>query len=697
MAGHFARVAVLLLGLAGGGALRAQEPADDHRPARPADFPAGATVLDVPYFAQTELLCGGAAAAMVLRYWGMVGVRADDFAGLVRPSRGGMRADELAARIRELGWEVFPFAGDFDEVRRHLRLGRPVISLVEVSRGRFHYVVLVGETGDRLVVHDPAGAPYRLVGRAELEDGWEVTGGLSLLVLPSPDRFPNVRPPVRRAASDPASMEPGPSGGREALPAECRGRLDRGLSAAAAGRLVDADELLAEGPCASDPVFLRELAGVRLRRGRARDAAELARRAAAARPDDAHATRTLATALYVDGRSEAALDAWNRVGEPMVDLVRIAGIDRVSYRPAARLLGLGGGDLLTARRLALSRRRLAALPAAAASRVTYVPTGGGRADLVAGVVERPGLPTAPVALAAVGLRAAVRRELRLTATSPLGRGETWTGAWSWWEQRPAISFEFAAPAEFGPPAVWTLSAGWERETYALDDDPETPSSREERTGAVLESSAWIAPAARVALRLGYDRWQETGGGIRGGVTVETRTAGDRLRIAADLDRWFGPGDGTTFGSAGLRVNAASRVAPDGLVFSGRAYARTVGAGAPRTAWPGAGTGIARPDLLRAHPLLDRGIVTGPAFDRHLAGGGAELVRWIDVGAGLRVGPAVFVDAARAWGERPDASLVDAGMGIRLTTAAGRPVLRLDAATGLSDDEWAVSVGWSTGD
>ena len=28
------------------------------------------TVLEVPFLAQSELLCGGAAAAMVLRYWG---------------------------------------------------------------------------------------------------------------------------------------------------------------------------------------------------------------------------------------------------------------------------------------------------------------------------------------------------------------------------------------------------------------------------------------------------------------------------------------------------------------------------------------------------------------------------------------------------------------------------------------------------
>ena len=39
------------------------------------------SVPDVPFVAQSEALCGGAALAMVLRYWGTTGVQAEDFAG----------------------------------------------------------------------------------------------------------------------------------------------------------------------------------------------------------------------------------------------------------------------------------------------------------------------------------------------------------------------------------------------------------------------------------------------------------------------------------------------------------------------------------------------------------------------------------------------------------------------------------------
>ncbi|MFW6083875.1 MAG: cysteine peptidase family C39 domain-containing protein, partial [Gemmatimonadota bacterium] len=281
--------------------------------------------MDVPYLPQSELLCGGAAAAMVLRYWGMSGVRAEDFGDLVSRTRGGIRASELANRLRELGWDVFPFDGRYEEIRRHLRLGRPVISLLEVGDDRFHYVVLIGEADDRLVLHDPAAAPFRLVDRDELESAWEATGGLSLLAVPSGAGSETVGGRAEAATGD-GSGESEPQGDAMPPTTACRARLDRALGAAAGGRLAEADRLLDGGACRSEPVFLRELAGVRLRLGRPAEAVELARRALRLDRNDRHAARTLATALYVNDAPEAALAAWNRIGRPTVDLVRIAGL-----------------------------------------------------------------------------------------------------------------------------------------------------------------------------------------------------------------------------------------------------------------------------------------------------------------------------------------------------------------------------------
>src|SRR5512135_643129 len=57
-------------------------------------------LLEVPYVPQSEALCGGAAMAMVLRYWGEPAVLAEDFAGLVERGGAGIRTDALVQAVR---------------------------------------------------------------------------------------------------------------------------------------------------------------------------------------------------------------------------------------------------------------------------------------------------------------------------------------------------------------------------------------------------------------------------------------------------------------------------------------------------------------------------------------------------------------------------------------------------------------------
>lgn len=631
---------------------------------------------------------------MVLRYWGFAGIRPTDFEHLVSNERGGMTADALAAEIRGFGWDVFPFPATAGEVRRHLGLGRPVISLLEVAPGRFHYVVLVGVAGERIIAHDPAGRPFELFDETGLAARWDATGGLSLLLLP-----PRGHPLNARAADAPARRRadaaPGPT-------RRCRADYDRAVAAAGAGRLREAERLLRGSDCAGSPVFRRELAGVELRRGDATAAIELAEQALAETPDDAHAARTLATALFVAERRDEALGAWNRAGEPTVDLVRIEGLRRTRYRPAARAMGLNGGDILTPRRLDLAQRRLADLPAAAVTRVEFAPTGGGRADVLAGVAERRGLTSDLLALGGLAVRAAIYRELAVTAVSPLGAGETWSAAWRWWKNRPGVRFRLDTPAEIGPPATWSVVAGWERESYALDPAPASGTETgpaigttpEERSVGRLEITGWLEPFLRAGGRLGYARWVDRGGFLSAGASAEIRTTGDHLSVELDGDGWLPAGGNDGFWTASAGIRATTNPRPEGLVALGRAYVRAAGSDAPATLWPGAGGGVARPDLLRAHSLLDDGRMAGKAFDRRLAGGGVEIVRWLSIATGVRLAPAAFLDVARAWGDRPSVFLADAGGGVRLTGVGGGPVLRLDVAFGLSDDDWAISAALS---
>jgi hypothetical protein len=113
-------------------------------------------------------------------------------------------------------------------------------------------------------------------------------------------------------------------------------------------------------------------------------------------------------------------------------------------------------------------------------------------------------------------------------------------------------------------------------------------------------------------------------------------------------------------------------------------------------WPGADTGHARDALLRAHPLLDDGIVTGSAFGRRLVFGTIEAQRWTRLRrTPARWAPALFIDVARATRglDSTDARLhVDAGAGLRIAVP-GIAVMRIDLARGVRDGGFVLSAGW----
>jgi hypothetical protein len=102
-------------------------------------------------------------------------------------------------------------------------------------------------------------------------------------------------------------------------------------------------------------------------------------------------------------------------------------------------------------------------------------------------------------------------------------------------------------------------------------------------------------------------------------------------------------------------------------------------------------------LLRAHPLLEDGVVTGPAFGRRLLHSSTEVEVHLATLGPLRLGAAGFVDWARAR-ERVStledgSALVDVGGGLRLRLPGNLATLRVDAATGLREGGFTLSAGW----
>src|SRR5687767_766936 len=130
-------------------------------------------LLDVPFISQSEALCGGAAAAMVLRYWGERGLAAESFAHLLDPDAAGIRTTVLIDDLRQRGWNATGIVGSEPVLEQELARGRPVLALIEDRPGAFHYVVLVAAARQTFVFHDPARAPMRVMSRDEFNRRWQ--------------------------------------------------------------------------------------------------------------------------------------------------------------------------------------------------------------------------------------------------------------------------------------------------------------------------------------------------------------------------------------------------------------------------------------------------------------------------------------------------------------------------------------------
>ena len=654
-----------------------------------------AHLLAVPFLSQTEDLCGGAAAAMVLRYWGARTVEPQDFASLVRADLHGISTTELARDLQRRGWQAYALAASSTNVEHHLQQGRPLLALLEVRPARYHYVVIVGWTANDVIYHDPADRPFRRVPRRVFEEKWARADHWMMLILPSPGSAPTYRTNEHgvgtRGAAETASRNTGHGAANE-----CADSVTHAVTLSESGQYSAAAVALkkAHEECPASAAPLTELASLLLLQHQYGEAARVAERAVAQPDADRHSWDVLGTCLFLLHRPDRALDAWNHAGRPAVDLIRIDGLDRTRYGVVTTALSLDSGALLTSQDLTRARRRLASIPSLAASRLDYMPVGNGVTNVEAGVLERRFMPSGPLAFAALGARALAEREAGWTVVSPTRNGETITAVWRWWEGRPRVGVDARIPLyETRLKAVLNLAGSIEEQQYVgFAGAGAEAVVRERRRSASIMLSDWTSGGIRWELRLGLDRWEHHGTFPRVGAGLEARLADDRVALLAGADAWPGGGFGDL--ASGIRWRTTTDDDKAAILLSAGAVAASKQA--PPDLWPGAGTGHARPYLLRGHSLLDRnGAIDSPAFGRQLVHSTAEVRLPLASSGLLRLTGTAFVDAARAWdGPRADRGLADAGIGLRLGVAS-EGTLRLDLAHGLSDGANALSVGWES--
>ena len=650
-------------------------------------------LLDVPFVAQTEVLCGGAAAAMVLRYWGAADVYAEDFAELVDPGAQGITTGTLTSEIEQRGWNVRTFRGTQQSVQRHLERGRPVLVLVRDSPGKYHYLVVVGWFENRVIVHDPARAPFRELDMAAFYDGWAKAGFWSLLVLPGDS---GSGPPTATTTGFVAMP---------ALAPGCHADVWEGIELAHRGSLTLSEYALraAADRCPTSSVPWRELSGLRILQSRWTEAADLARKALEWNRTDAQAWRLLATSQFAHSDSSEALWSWNQIGEPSIDLVQVEGLERTRHAIVEDTVNLRSGTLLTVAGLERARRRLSLLPGATSSRIGYRPQSG-RARIDVAVSERPLIALDTSHLIRESIRAATERTVRLDVASPTGNGERWTASWRWWNTRPRLSLSVDTPAPTpGLGSVWRVEASWERQTYRSETHAGAPASQnvtfvqETRSHVGLRAKDWMTSSLYWDATATIDEWSAHGTYAGVGIRVARHHAGERLVTGIELQGWKGLDGGTPFASWTLSSDWRSSASPERFTWRVRGSVDAVTPKAPRDLWPGAGVGRARRALLRAHPLLDDGVVASARLSRRLASVTLEVEHaWRRRGP-LQLSVVGFADTAHRWDGTAQIQTgrtdLDVGIGVRLGAPGRSGRLRADVARGLRDGAVAGSVGW----
>ena len=660
------------LSLALGGVSIAQAPADSSSRRAP--------LLEVPYLPQSELLCGGAALAMVERYFGRRGVYAEDFANLVDPAEHGIRTTALAAAASGRGWDVRAFDGTVDQVQAALHDSIPVIALIEVAPNRYHYVVLLGWARGLVAYHDPAIGPSRSVAEAHFLETWE--GGQRWAMVLAP------RPPEPQAQSTPIM-------GRY-VPPPCASYLAPTLGGplVTLAQIERASGLLehARLDCPDAPVLLRDLAGIRFKQHRYAEADSLALRYLELVPVDTLGWDLLASTRYLEDDRLGALDAWNAIGRPVVDLVRIDGVRRVHFGVINTAIGIRHGTMLRREALVLGRRRSGDIPALTGASIGYQPVPGGRAEVRAAVAERPLLAPWWALMAANGASALARSEIGVSLASPLGFGEVWTGAWRWDHAHPLVDFDVGLPGRLGIPGVLEFEGGWERFRYATA----SPFEESRRRGSVSFGS-WISSALRPSLGFRIEHWSDDRHYLAGIVALEFRGAGDRLSIRGSAEPAAGFGSQAGYLRGSLRADWASSFGLRRTSWGARLGADAADEATPLGLQPMASGDIPLAVPLRAHPWTRDGLIPVKTIGRTILSGGVSGDQPILRTALFTVAAGIFLDGAEvrrtADGSGRDRFYLDAGGGLRFGLLDGSlGVIRVDLATGLTDRTTALTVG-----
>ena len=151
--------------------------------------------VNVPYVKQEKDACGAASMAMVMEYWQrQEGWPASPNAqtthilqALYSDTAHGIYASAMERYLRQNGYQTYAFAGQWSDLEREIKKGRPLIVALKPDASRsLHYVVVAGVNDPQQLVllNDPAQRKLLKVERSRFEREWQATKDWTLLAVP---------------------------------------------------------------------------------------------------------------------------------------------------------------------------------------------------------------------------------------------------------------------------------------------------------------------------------------------------------------------------------------------------------------------------------------------------------------------------------------------------------------------------------
>lgn len=150
----------------------------------------GAFIDGVPFFPQDSAMCGPAALASVIGFWGAP-ASMNAVAGKVYQERlKGTLPIDMLIYAKELGYEASYYRGTLDDLKKRVKEKTPLIIFINTGYKfypRGHYIVVTGYNEKmRMVTAHSAMNADEPFSYERLTDAWSKTDYSTLLVRPKP-------------------------------------------------------------------------------------------------------------------------------------------------------------------------------------------------------------------------------------------------------------------------------------------------------------------------------------------------------------------------------------------------------------------------------------------------------------------------------------------------------------------------------